>query len=743
VTDTLPAGTVFRDAFLDTDTGPIQFSPVSSGTGFVVWDIGAMDAGAYASLEVVLDINGATQTGTVLTNTAEVMAVPGEDNLADNVSVWVEKLNPPGPNLRVRKTGDWNDNGTNTRSAWYEVVVENVGGLPVNNVVVTDTYPASMVLLGGVNSDWSSFWSWTDNPATNELVVTFDKLNPGKVARIYFNAEVPGSGPLANGLTFNNLVRVKRPLGDPTPLDNVDHFTLTTGPDLAVQKEWLSGIPIPGNLITFSIHWSNRERRQEWWWWGTQGDVWITDTLPSELEFVSAVWPSCGNCPIGPDVIKGNEYGFRLGPIPGGGADEILITTLVSDTARSGTLLTNRVRVTSTAPLTDVEPSLQNNVSAIDIPVLTPTGSADMSVVKTAPPGPVLVGQKLVYTLTVKNNGPDPATGVVLYDSPPPSVLPNVLFGANNCQLTNAGNLFCNLGGMLPGEAVTVTLWVTPTVARDIVNYAAVSANEADPDNQNNISGVQTAVTDPVQVSLIGILPDFGTNDKTTNVTVLGVNFQNGATLSLGGTPLQSVTFISPNQLQAVVPAGMPPGAYDLMVVNPDGLSDTLLNAFVVLQPTPPTLLLSWPPQGPNDVPVTLDIFGLNFAPGISATLSGGVNPRVPGVFVPPTNIPLKGISLLSANHIRAIVPINTPPGVYTLTVTNPDQTSASLVDAYESVDATLLDDLYATTLDFWAQPPAIRAGAAVTPVIGLRVHRASGQTPLVGVEVAFFDGNP
>ncbi|MFQ5436144.1 MAG: hypothetical protein ACE5FD_14830, partial [Anaerolineae bacterium] len=329
VTDTLPAGTVFRDAFLDTDTGPIQFSPVSSGTGFVVWDIGAMDAGAYASLEVVLDINGATQTGTVLTNTAEVMAVPGEDNLADNVSVWVEKLNPPGPNLRVRKTGDWNDNGTNTRSAWYEVVVENVGGLPVNNVVVTDTYPASMVLLGGVNSDWSSFWSWTNNPATNELVVTFDKLNPGKVARIYFNAEVPGSGPLANGLTFNNLVRVKRPLGDPTPLDNVDHFTLTTGPDLAVQKEWLSGIPIPGNLITFSIHWGNREGRQEWWW-GTQGDVWITETLPSELEFVSAVWPSCGNCPIGPDVIKGNEYGFRLGPIPGGGADEILITTLVS-----------------------------------------------------------------------------------------------------------------------------------------------------------------------------------------------------------------------------------------------------------------------------------------------------------------------------------------------------------------------------------------------------------------------------
>ncbi len=742
VTDTLPMGTTFQDAWLQTDTGPVQAVPVISGTGFVVWDVGALDAGAGAALDVQLGINNSTAPGTALTNTAEVVPLTGEVTYDDNVAVWVEQVYPPGPNLRVRKEGGWVDNGPGTRAVWYNVFVENVGDAPVNNVVVTDTYPASMVLLGGVNSDWPFFWSWADLAASNQLTVTFDALYPGEAARFDFTAEVPGSGPLAAGLVFDNYVRVMRPSGDPTPLDNLDSFILGTGPDLAVSKEFVAGIPLPGELITFNVHWSNREGGNEWWW-GTMGDVWITDTLPDDLEFVSAIWPSCGNCPIVPDTVQGNQLGFRLVPIGAGAFDEILITALVSDTARSGSILVNQVVITSTNPISDADPFRQDNAAFSEFQVQYPSGVADMSVQKIAAPDPVQVGQMLVYTLTVTNNGPDAATGVILYDALPFSVLPNALFGAQNCNLTNAGDLICNLGGMIAGESITITLWVTPTVVRDIVNYAVVDANEIDINPQNDISGVQTTVTDQAQVFLVAILPDSGTNDQSTSVTVLGANFQNGAVLSLGGTLLQSITFISPKQLQAIVPSGMTSGIYDLEVVNPDGASDMLLNAFVVVEPTPPVLFDSWPPLGPNDVPVTLDIYGVNFAPGISVTLeTGGFLGRSFGAAA-PTVIPLQGIALLSPYHLRAIVPINTPPGVYTLTVVNPNQTSAQLPMAYESVDAASLDDLYAQTLDFWAQPPTIRAGAAVTPLIGLRVHRASGQTPLANVKVAFWDGDP
>ncbi len=65
--------------------------------------------------------------GTVLVNTVEVTELPGEGAYDDNVASVTETLFDHGPNLRVRKSGSWDDWGEGTRRASYWLNVENVG----------------------------------------------------------------------------------------------------------------------------------------------------------------------------------------------------------------------------------------------------------------------------------------------------------------------------------------------------------------------------------------------------------------------------------------------------------------------------------------------------------------------------------------------------------------------------------------------------------------------------------------
>ncbi|MDW8055071.1 MAG: IPT/TIG domain-containing protein, partial [Anaerolineae bacterium] len=171
-------------------------------------------------------------------------------------------------------------------------------------------------------------------------------------------------------------------------------------------------------------------------------------------------------------------------------------------------------------------------------------------------------------------------------------------------------------------------------------------------------------------------------------ITITGQQFQSGAIASLvrDGTVQQlATTYISPATLRATVPAGLQPGTYALRVVNPGGAQDTLLAAFTVLAPTPPTITGLNPQQGPNNMPVTVDIYGSNFAPGLNAQL---------GTFA------LEGLYFINSTHIRASVPINIPTGVYTLTVTNPNGQFARLANAYTALEG--IDDLLPREGSFW-----------------------------------------
>ncbi len=202
----------------------------------------------------------------------------------------------------------------------------------------------------------------------------------------------------------------------------------------------------------------------------------LTDSLPKGVTFVSAT-PSQGSC----SVSLLNVATCTLGGLAVGASATLAI--LVAPTANG--VLSNTATVTGT--LTD--PNTPNN----SVTTLATAGAgADLSVAVTSVPFPAVVGENLTYTLTITNNGPGAASGVVLDSTLPADVIyASATSSQGSCS--DAVPVSCALGGLAndvlaSGASATVTLVVIPASTGILSHNVSVAAFEFDPDPANNNS---------------------------------------------------------------------------------------------------------------------------------------------------------------------------------------------------------------------------------------------------------------
>jgi uncharacterized repeat protein (TIGR01451 family) len=101
-------------------------------------------------------------------------------------------------------------------------------------------------------------------------------------------------------------------------------------------------------------------------------------------------------------------------------------------------------------------------------------------VLTTPPPAP---GGNAVFTLTVTNNGPSTATGVVVTDTLPAGLT----YVSNSCGATFADpTLTWNVGTLAVSASASCTL--TVAVNSTSTNTASATGNESDPTPGNNSS---------------------------------------------------------------------------------------------------------------------------------------------------------------------------------------------------------------------------------------------------------------
>jgi uncharacterized repeat protein (TIGR01451 family) len=253
---------------------------------------------------------------------------------------------------------------------------------------------------------------------------------------------------------------------------------LDSASDLGVTKVDALGPVTVGDNITYTVTVSNSGP-------DTTQNVTLTDTLPGSTTYVSAT--------LGQDSCDevGGVVTCSLGDILNGGTTsvEIVVTTTAAGT------LTNSASVAADT----ADPNPNNNSTEEQTTVDTlPDQLADLGVTIMDALDPVTVGDKITYTATVSNSGPDTAPNVILTDSLPDGVV----FGSavpdqGGCN-NNSGLVTCHLGSLSSSGQLKIEIVVTSTSSGTITNHAGVSANSSDRDLQNN-SASETTTVDPTE----------------------------------------------------------------------------------------------------------------------------------------------------------------------------------------------------------------------------------------------------
>lgn len=91
------------------------------------------------------------------------------------------------------------------------------------------------------------------------------------------------------------------------------------------------------------------------------------------------------------------------------------------------------------------------------------------------------------------------------------------------------------------------------------------------------------------------VQPNRVTNAGDTQLVVTGNGFADGAAVVIDGYGALDTTFVSASMLRALLPAGAPPGVYDVRVVNPDAASAVLQDGLTITAPDPT--------PGPSETP--------------------------------------------------------------------------------------------------------------------------------------------
>jgi uncharacterized repeat protein (TIGR01451 family) len=442
----------------------------------------SLDAGSSFSAHVVSPTTPAT-CGPV-DNTAIVTA-SNDDGGSDSASVVVAC-----PDVKVAKTADAATINAGETAA-FTIVVSNVGSGIARNVSLNDPLPAGI--------------SWSEDSldcsiAAGALNCSFGDLSPEASRTVHLT----GATKSADCRTLHNTARGAAANEREADLDNnTDSAAITVEcPSLGLTKTPDAPSVKAGQQLGFTVTVANIGR-------GTAKAVHVSDPLPANggLAFSIDTAKSDTGC-----LISAGTLNCSFGDLARGQSKAVHIVSPTSP-ATCG-------NVDNTASASSSNGGTVHASSRVTVacPVV------DLAITKVDDPDPVLVGDRLTYTIGVRNNGPDTATNVVVTDSLPSDV---TFVSASTAQGSCLGAqqvITCQLGTMPAGSSATITVIVEPTATGTITNTAVVSGRETESDTSNNTASADTRVkgrvTPPVCYTL-SVRPISLTVGRRTVVRVL------------------------------------------------------------------------------------------------------------------------------------------------------------------------------------------------------------------------------
>ena len=428
VTDKLPAGLVYV-----THSGEGNYDPVSG-----IWIVGDLANGESKQLAISTIANITNKT---IVNIANVTSdTPGDKKNDTNNTTVVEDI----ADLEVIKVVIGENPHKGDIITWVITVI-NHGPSDAKSVIVTDRLPSGLIFKeadGNYNPD-TGVWTVGDlaNGQTASLKIT-------TIVDIT-NAEI------------TNVAVVNSTTPDNNTDNNKDNDTTNVDPeaDLKVIKTVSNPKPTVGDVITWTITVINLGP-------DAADDVIVEDMLPAGLKLISA---------------KGSKGDYEDGIWTVGTLDDKEAATLVLTTrvtASSGT-----IRNVATATGSTYDPNKSNNK---DYDVTKPKAKpmADLGIIKVANVEKVKVGDKIIWTITVTNYGPDVAKNVRVKDV----TVGDVEYISSRATKGSFDPLYdlWTIGDMEVGDEVVLTIVAKALSAGTVINTAEVVSDTPDPDKDNN-----------------------------------------------------------------------------------------------------------------------------------------------------------------------------------------------------------------------------------------------------------------
>jgi uncharacterized repeat protein (TIGR01451 family) len=477
LTDPVPAGACLNSV----STSPVVGNYTYTGNA-IKWSIGNL----AVNNTVILSVAATAVAAGVLTNTAIVSGNESDPNPGNNsatAAVIVSGTSTPAADLAV-SVASCPAMVTAGHMFTYLISAINNGPSQADGVVVSDTVPSGLSVQsvttgkGGYTISGSTVTCQIGIMAPNERVAINIVVSPIAVEEFQNTVFISDNGSVP----------------DPNPDNNTDSVMTQVVPavSLTVSTTPSSDTVIIGATLTYTVIVTNDGP-------SAANQVIVDDKLPISV-FVESISASQGS---GCAPVGNNEFLCNLGTIASGMSASIII---VGKPQMTGCIY-------NTACATSNESAICNNVTSTCTLVKRP--DVDLMLTKSHSPERIYICTPINYTLTVTNNGPAAATGIVLTDIMPAGLkLLSVCSSQGQCQSCEKrrvsrkhgchpynNEVICQLGSLAAGASATVWLCAEPCHWGVFINMAIVTANEEDTNLANNqVTDAITVITLSEQV---------------------------------------------------------------------------------------------------------------------------------------------------------------------------------------------------------------------------------------------------
>lgn len=445
VSDMLPVGLTYQSHAASLGS----YSPLDG-----VWTMATLGAGSSATLRIDTRVDDGMMGATIV-DTAAVTATAVEDQNPANdqasVTFIVQAANlalglgvnqpTPGQGEQVR----------------FSATLDNQGPDLAQDIVVAAQLPPGLSLALAAPSQGSY------DPGTGRW--TLPSLLVGGTAVLVLDANVTAGAGSVVPVTMT--VQSSEP-GDPAPSDDAASTSLMVlGVDVAVAMDVDDALPNAGDAVVYTITVENVGG-------GTATGVAVADTLPAGVIFTGAT-PSQGSYDAGTGL-------WTIGTL-GQGSSCVLLLSATIAAGRGGETLINRAGIAA-VDQGDGNPANDSDTAPLRVQ------AADLAMVKNVDDPSPNIGDSVVFTLQLTNDGPDAATAVAVADTLPAGLLYESAVAGQGSY--DAGTGLWTVGTVPPGETVSLDLQAQVQLdvggGDSIVNTGRIiGADQEDPDTADNL----------------------------------------------------------------------------------------------------------------------------------------------------------------------------------------------------------------------------------------------------------------